>query len=117
MTVSEAIERYEPIGDIDAPWAISWADEDRDVSTWLGNDMQVACFNELKSIGRKVKEKGDMDLVNTWRRLQTSDHLYYVSTKGMQDGDVHAYYSPYYGPYDGINNYINIIHDLKKKVD
>ena len=117
VTVSEAVERYEPVGEIDAPWAISWADADRDVSTWLGNDMQVACFNELKNIGRKAKEKGDEDLLNTWRRLQTSDHLYYVSTKGMEDGDVHAYFSPYDGPYDGFINYMNILQDLKQKLD
>jgi len=117
VTVSEAVERYQPVGDLDVPWAISWADEDRDVSTWLGNDMQVACFNELKNIGRKIKEKGDQDLINTWRRLQTSDHLYYVSTKGMEDGAVHAYFSHYDGPYDGFINYMNILQDLKQKVD
>ena len=117
VTVSEAVERYEPVGLIDVPRAISWADEDRDVSTWLGNDMQIACFNELKNIGSKLKEKGDNDLINTWRRLQTSDHLYYVSTKGLEDGDVHAYFSPYDGPYDGFINYMNILQDLKHRFD
>ena len=117
VTVSEAVERYEPVGDIDVPWAISWADMDRDVSTWLGNDMQIACFNELKNMSRKIKDKGDKDLINTWRRLQTSDHLYYVSTKGLEDGDVHAYFSPYDGPYDGFINYMNILQDLKQKLD
>ena len=117
VTVSEAVERYEPVGDIDAPWAISWADADRDVSTWLGNDMQKACFNELKNLGRIIKEKDEIELLNTWRRLQTSDHLYYVSTKGLEDGDVHAYFSPYDGPYDGFINYMNILQDLKQKVE
>jgi alpha-amylase len=116
VTVSEAVERYEPVGEIDVPWAISWADEDRDVSTWLGNDMQKACFDELKNLGRKIKEKGDEDLLKIWRRLQTSDHLYYVSTKGLEDGDVHAYFSPYDGPYDGFINYMNILQDLKEKI-
>lgn len=117
VTVSEAVERYEPVGEIDVPWAISWADEDRDVSTWLGNDMQKACFNELKNLGRKIKEKGDKKLLETWRRLQTSDHLYYVSTKGLADGDVHAYFSPYDGPYDSFINYMNVLQDLKQKLD
>ena len=117
VTVSEAVERYEPVGEIDVPWAISWADTDRDVSTWLGNDMQIACFNELKNMSRKIKEKRDKDLLDTWRRLQTSDHLYYVSTKGMEDGNVHAYFSPYDGPYDGFINYMNILQDLKQKLD
>ena len=117
VTVSEAVERYKPVGEIDAPWAISWADADRDVSTWLGNDMQVACFNELKNLDRKLKERGDQELINTWRRLQTSDHLYYVSTKGMEDGAVHAYFSPYDGPYDGFINYMNILQDLKQNLE
>jgi alpha-amylase len=116
VTVSTAVERYNVVGDIDVPWAISWADEDRDVSTWLGNDMQIACFNELKNIGRKLKEKSDPSLINTWRRLQTSDHLYYCSTKGLADGDVHAYFSPYDGPYDGFINYMNVLQDLKQKI-
>jgi alpha-amylase len=116
VTVSEAIDRYEPVGEIDVPWAISWADEDRDVSTWLGNDMQIACFNELKNIGKELKKRGDKDLLYIWRLLQTSDHFYYVSTKGFEDGNVHAYFSPYDAPYEGFINYMNILQDLKQKV-
>jgi alpha-amylase len=115
-TVSEAVERYEPVGEIDVPLAISWADEDRNVSTWLGNDMQIACFNELKYLGRKLNEKGNERLLKTWRRLQTSDHLYYCSTKGLADGAVHAYFSPYENPYEGFMNYMNILQDLKQRV-
>jgi len=116
VTVSEAVNRYQPVGEINVPWAISWADADRDVSTWLGNDMQFACFNELKDIGKKLKKRGDEELLNVWRRLQTSDHLYYVSTKGLEDGDVHAYFSHYDGPYDGFINYMNVLQDLKQKI-
>src|SRR4030043_1756265 len=115
-TVSEAVERYNTVGDIDAPWVISWADEDRNVSTWLGNNMQIACFNELKDIGRKLKRRGDRDLLYIWRLLQTSDHLYYISTKGFEDGTVHAYFSPYEIPYDGFINYMNILQDLKQRI-
>jgi len=115
-TVSEAVEKYKPVGEIDVPWAISWADEDRNVSTWLGNDMQIACFNELKNIGRKLKEKANERLLKTWRRLQTSDHLYYCSTKGLADGAVHAYFSPYDSPYEGFMNYMNVLQDLKQRV-
>ena len=116
VTVSEAIDRYDIMGEIDVPWAISWADEDRNVSTWLGNDMQIACFNELKNIGKKIKNTGNQDLINTWRKLQTSDHLYYVSTKGFKDGAVHSYFSHYDSPYDGFINYMNILQDLKQKI-
>ncbi len=116
-TVSEAVERYNSVGEVDSPWAISWADEDRNVSTWLGNNMQIACFNELKDIGRKLKRRGDRDLLYIWRLLQTSDHLYYISTKGFEDGNVHAYFSPYDIPYDGFINYMNILQDLKEKAE
>jgi alpha-amylase len=116
VTVSEAINRYNPVGDIDVPWAISWADEDRDVSTWLGNEMQIACFNELSEIGKHVKLKDKKELIYAWRLLQTSDHLYYISTKGFEDGNVHAYFSPYDVPYDGFINYMNILQDLKQRV-
>ncbi len=116
VTVSEAIDRYDIMGEIDVPWAISWADEDRNVSTWLGNDMQIACFNELKNIGKKIKNTGNQDLINTWRKLQTSDHLYYVSTKGFKDGAVHSYFSHYDSPYEGFINYMNILQDLKQKI-
>ena len=117
ITVREAVERFSPVGEIDVPFAISWADTERDVSTWLGNDMQIACFNELKEIGRRVREKGDENLIRLWRLLQTSDHLYYISTKGLADGDVHKYFSPYSGPYEGFINYMNILQDLKQRVE
>ncbi len=116
VTVSDVVDKYNIMGEIDVPWAISWADEDRDVSTWLGNDMQIACFNELRDIERKVKKQDDEDLLHAWRLLQTSDHLYYVSTKGFEDGNVHAYFSPYDAPYEGFINYMNILQDLKQKV-
>ena len=115
VTVGEAIRRYQPVGEIDVPWAISWADEDRDVSTWLGNDMQHACFRELQDIGRQVKERNDPSLLDAWRKLQTSDHLYYISTKGFEDGAVHSYFSHYDNPYDGFINYMNILQDFKQK--
>jgi alpha-amylase len=115
-TVSNAIERYEPLGEIDAPSAISWADEDRDVSTWLGNDMQMACFNELKNLGGYIKRNGNKKLLKTWRSLQTSDHLYYCSTKGLADGDVHAYFNPYESPYEGFINFMNVLQDFKQKI-
>jgi alpha-amylase len=116
VTVNEVIDRFNPVGEIDVPWAISWADEDRDVSTWLGNEMQVSCFNELKEIGQRIKDNGDKDLLYIWRLLQTSDHFYYFSTKGFEDGNVHAYFSPYDVPYDGFINYMNILQDLRQKV-
>lgn len=116
VTVNEAVERYQPVDTIDVPWAISWADEDRDVSTWLGNEMQHACFRELQDLGKIVKRRKDPKLIDAWRKLQTSDHLYYISTKGFEDGNVHQYFSHYDNPYDGFINYMNILQDFKQNV-
>jgi alpha-amylase len=102
-------------GELSVPWAISWADTERDVSAWLGNPMQHACFEELRQLGPVVKESGDPELVATWRRLQTSDHLYYMCTKTMGDGDVHQYFSPYDSPYMAFINLMNALQDLKQK--
>jgi alpha-amylase len=116
VTVSEAVKRYTADGEIDVPWAISWADEDRNVSTWLGNDMQIACFTILQEIGRLLKKQKKKDLLHAWRLLQTSDHLYYMSTKGLKDGTVHTYFRPYDSPHEAFNNYLNILQDLRCKI-
>ncbi|MBS3749279.1 MAG: glycoside hydrolase family 57 protein [Candidatus Thermoplasmatota archaeon] len=116
VTVNQAVDRFKPKDTIDVPWAISWADEDRDVSTWLGNEMQHACFRELQELGPALKKKNDPKLVDAWRKLQTSDHLYYISTKGFEDGNVHQYFSHYDNPYDGFINYMNILQDFKQSV-
>jgi len=117
VTVREAINRYDARGALDVPWAISWADEDRDVSTWLGNDMQRACFQELQQLGHHIKQKENADKLDAWRKLQTSDHLYYISTKGFEDGAVHSYFSHYDNPYDGFINYMNILQDFKHNMN
>jgi alpha-amylase len=117
VTVREAIRRYDARGTIDVPWAISWADEHRDVSTWLGNDMQRACFQELQQLGQKIKKGDNSENLDAWRKLQTSDHLYYISTKGFEDGAVHSYFSHYDNPYDGFINYMNILQDFKHNMN
>ena len=116
VTVSEAVQRYTTVGDINVPWAISWADEDRTVSTWLGNDMQIACFTILQEIGKLIKKQKKRDLLNAWRLLQTSDHFYYMSTKGLHDAVVHTYFRPYDSPHEAFNNYLNILQDLRYKL-
>jgi len=116
VTVSETLQRYTAVGEIDVPYAISWADEDRNVSTWLGNDMQIACFTILQEIGKLAKKQKKKDLLHAWRLLQTSDHLYYMSTKGLKDGAVHTYFRPYDSPHEAFNNYLNILQDLRSKI-
>jgi alpha-amylase len=114
-TPSEVVNAYEAEDTIEVPWAISWADTERDVSAWLHNEMQHQCFNELREIGPVIRELDDGELTHAWRLLQTSDHLYYCCTKWMADGDIHTYFSPYDSPYQAYINYMNAIQDLKRK--
>jgi alpha-amylase len=96
--------------------AISWADEARDLSAWLGNDMQRDAFGSLYKFHHFISGTGDTKLVDAYRHLQTSDHFYYMATKNGADGTVHQYFSPYISPYEAFMNFMNIIADLELRV-
>jgi alpha-amylase len=112
---SEVIQRYDAMGEVDVPQTISWADEERDLTAWLGNAMQSNALHEVYRIEKLIKEAKNERMVNDWRKLQTSDHFYYMCTKFCQDGDVHKYFSPYDSPYDSYINYMNVLNDLEKR--
>jgi alpha-amylase len=95
------------------PDIVTWADMERDLSAWIGNSMQQSALGELYGIEEKVLATGDETLINDWRKLQTSDHVYYMCTKYFSDGDVHAYFSPYSSPYEAFINFMNALTDLK----
>ena len=111
-TVSEAVDRYRPAGVYDVPHLSSWADTERDLSAWLGNAMQAEAIRELYQLEARVKGTGDPVLLEDWRRLQTSDHFYYMCTKWFADGDVHKYFNPYDSPHDAYINFMNVLDDL-----
>lgn len=113
MTVSEVIDNYEPVGIVDVPNTITWADTERDLSAWLGNSMQRQAIEAAYEIQESIIKSGDLQLIDDWRKLQTSDHFYYMCTKWFNDGDIHAYFSPYETPYEAFMNYMNAWHDLK----
>lgn len=92
---------------------ISWADREKDLSAWLGNDIQRDAFDSLNKLYSPVMNSGSSDLINDYRNLQTSDHFYYMSTKGLEDGEVHQYFSPYNSPYEAFMNYMNVLTDLE----
>jgi alpha-amylase len=116
-TVSEAIETYPVRDDIDVPETVTWADTERDLSAWLGNDMQNQAIESLYDLGEDLyaAEEDADDLKADWRRLQTSDHFYYMCTKWASDGDVHAYFNPYESPYDAYITYMNVLTDLRER--
>ena len=113
MTVSEVIDNFEPVDQVDVPNTITWADTERDLSAWLGNALQTSSIQALYDLQAAVIKTGDLALINDWRRLQTSDHFYYMCTKYFNDGDIHAYFSPYDTPYEAYINFMNAYHDLK----
>ncbi len=99
------------------PEAVSWADEERDLSAWLENDMQKNAIETMYELLQKVKLKGDENLLRTARMLTTSDHFYYMCTKYFQDGDVHKYFSPYDSPDQAYIYYINALADLEERIN
>jgi alpha-amylase len=99
------------------PHPISWADEERDLTAWLGNDLQDDAFDKLYSIREKIKLVTDENILRDWKYLQTSDHFYYMCTKWFSDGDVHKYFNPYDSPYDAFINFMNALSDFMLRVD
>jgi len=114
-TPSEVIDSYEAMGEMNVPYMISWADLERDLSAWLGNAMQSNALHELYRMEDQVKQTGDPDILSDWRRLQTSDHFYYMCTKWFSDGDVHKYFNPYDSPYDSYINFMNVLDNLRSR--
>ncbi|HEY9045055.1 MAG TPA: glycoside hydrolase family 57 protein [Ohtaekwangia sp.] len=115
-TPSEVIQQVKPHDVLSVPYYISWADQERDLTAWLGNDMQRDAFDTLVKMEQDIKELDDPELLERWRWLQTSDHFYYMSTKKNDDGNVHAYFSPYPSPYEAFMNYMNVLNDFAYQV-
>jgi alpha-amylase len=113
MTLTEAIDIYEPVDEVDIPNTITWADNERDLTAWLGNSMQQQAISAIYELEKSILESNDWQLISDWRKLQASDHFYYMCTKWFNDGDVHAYFSPYSNPYEAFTNFMNAWHDIK----
>ena len=116
-TPSEVVEALQPVSAIHVPHPISWADEERDLTAWLGNDLQDDAFDSLYELEGRVKAIDDPEIRKDWRYLQTSDHFYYMCTKWFSDGDVHKYFNPYGTPYESYINYMNVLSDFKMRLD
>lgn len=115
-TPSEVAEDHQPVAGIDCPHAISWADEERDLTAWLGNDLQNEAFTGLYKASQIMAGCDDDELQRDWHYLQVSDHLYYMSTKWFSDGEVHQYFNPYGSPYEAFLNYMNVLADFSIRV-
>ena len=116
-TVSEAAKKYQPVSVLHCPQVMSWADEERDVTAWLGNELQNEAFSKLYAQKEKVAALKSPDFDYVWSFMQTSDHFYYMATKWLSDGDVHSYFNPYDSAYDAFINYMNVLSDFIIELD
>lgn len=116
MTPSEVVDAYSTVGVFDVPHVVTWADTERDLTAWMGNDIQKSALNAIYAVERDVLATKDARIIADWRKLQTSDHFYYMCTKWFADGDVHKYFSPYETPYTAHIAFMNALSDLQLRV-
>lgn len=117
VTPARAARKHKPVAPLCIPDAISWADEERDTSAWLGNELQNEAFNKLYSLSEKLAILNDAELWSDFGHLQESDHFYYMCTKFFSDGAVHKYFNPYDTPFEAFINYMNVLSDFMLRVD
>lgn len=116
QTVSDVVKLYKVKDELDFPSLTTWADTERDLSAWLGNRMQQVALEKIYSLSDQIKKSQNKEFLEEWRKLQTSDHFYYMCTKWFSDGDVHKYFSPYESPYDAFIIFMNVFNDLQMKI-
>jgi len=116
-TPSEVVEKLQPVSVVSVPHPISWADEERDLTAWLGNGMQKEAFEKLYGLKRQLSKCTNVELLKDWNYLQVSDHFYYMSTKYFSDGEVHASENPFGSPYEAFINYMNVLSDFKIRLN
>jgi len=115
-TPSEVVANLKPVEALSVPDLISWTDEERDLSAWIGNALQNEAFNKIYSMSERIRMIKDRGILQDWLYLQTSDHFFYMSTKHSSDGAVHKHFSPYESPFEAFTNYMNILSDFMIRV-
>jgi len=116
-TPEELYQRLQPMAAISVPYAISWADEERDLTAWKGNDLQAEAFSKLYSLSDAIAICNDPIILRDWGYLQSSNHFYYMSTKWFSAGEGNKHFNPYGSPYDAFINYMNTISDFAIRVE
>ena len=113
-TPSEICDQFESVGDLNVPDTLSWVDEERDVSSWLGNAMQREAFNKLYSVTDRVRIANDPQVNQDFNYLQASNNFRFMSTKPSHVGLDRGIYS---SPFDAFTNYMNILGDFINRVN
>jgi alpha-amylase len=117
VTPSEAAKKYPAMDELDVPYVVTWADTERDLSAWVGNSIQSSAIDFIYMLKKQVLLSKDPKILSDWRKLQTSDHFYYMCTKWFSDGDVHKYFNPYESPYEAFISFMNAANDLKLRAE
>ena len=115
-TPTEVVEHIKPVEGLSVPYPISWSDEERDISAWLGNMLQKEANSKLYSQSERIRMIKDRRIMQDWQYLQASDHFFYMSTKRSSDGAVHQHFSPYDSPFEAFTNYMNVLSDFMIRV-
>ena len=113
-TPTEICDRFKSVGELSVPDTLSWIDEERDVSAWLGNPMQREAFNKLYSVADRVRIADDPRINQDWDYLQASNNFRFMSTKNSGVGIDRGIYS---GFFDAFTNYMNILGDFITRVN
>lgn len=116
VTPRAVLKELEPQAALSVPAPLSWADSERDLTAWLGNELQTDAFDSLYALDEAVSTLDEPTLQRDWLRLQTSDHFYYMCTKFFSDGDVHKYFNPFSSPYEAYVTYMNVLSDFTQRV-
>jgi len=117
LTPSEVVKKFPVRDELDVQHVLTWADTERDLSAWNGNEMQTDALNQVYALEHKIMKSKNDKLISKWRKLTTSDHFYYMCTKWFNDGDVHAYFNPYDSPYDSFRYFMNVLKDIELRLD
>jgi len=116
ITPSKAVSKLQPVSAIQVPDATSWGDEERDVTAWLGNEMQNEAIDTLYKLTDLIDKCTDTAILKDWQYLQSSEHFYYMATKFFANGGNKAYQNPYQTPYDAFINYMNVLTDFSQRL-
>jgi alpha-amylase len=116
VTPSEVIDRHPAAREYRSRVLSSWADRERDLSAWMGNTMQREAIAKIHGMEAEILAINDPELTETWARMLTSDHFYWMSTQSGSDGDIHSYFTPYPSPHDAYLYYMNALADLQIRV-
>ena len=116
ITPSKAVSKIQPVSAIQVPTPTSWCDEERDVTAWLGNEMQNEAVDKLYALTDLISKCNDAAILKDWQYLQSSDHFYYMATKFFANGGNKAYQNPYQTPYEAFINYMNVLTDFTQRL-